>query len=217
MGSRALDTYFEPATTKASFREIWQPPYRRRAITLLVFNFFQAIGFYGFASWVPTLLISKGVTITHSLMYAFVIAISNPFGPLLGIAIADRIERKTLIVLSALGIVVFGSLFALQTSAALLMLLGVAITISGTLLSVGYHAYQTELFPTRVRARAVGFVYSISRLSAMFSGFMIASALRHFGVTGVFALISASMIVVMASIGIFGPRTNGLNLDEISH
>ncbi|MGA7815376.1 MFS transporter [Caballeronia sp.] len=207
----------EPATTKASFREIWQPPYRRRAITLLVFNFFQAIGFYGFASWVPTLLISKGVTITHSLMYAFVIAISNPFGPLLGIAIADRIERKTLIVLSALGIVVFGSLFAVQTSAALLMLLGVAITISGTLLSVGYHAYQTELFPTRVRARAVGFVYSVSRLSAMFSGFMIASALRHFGVTGVFALISVSMIMVMASIGIFGPRTNGLNLDEISH
>lgn len=206
----------EPATTKASFREIWQPPYRRRAITLLVFNLFQAIGFYGFASWVPTLLVSKGVTITHSLMYSFVIAISNPVGPLLGMAIADRIERKTLIVVSALGIAVFGSLFATQTSPAVLMLLGIAITLCGTLLSVGYHAYQTELFPTRIRARAVGFVYSLSRLSAMFSGFMIAFALRHFEVTGVFALISASMIMVMASIGIFGPRTNGRNLDEIS-
>ena len=31
-------------------REIWQPPYRKRAITMLVFNLFQAIGFYGFAS-----------------------------------------------------------------------------------------------------------------------------------------------------------------------
>lgn len=206
----------EPATTKASFREIWQPPYRRRAITMLVFNVFQAIGFYGFASWVPTLLISKGVTVTHSLLYSFVIAISNPVGPLLGMAIADRIERKTLIVLSAFGIAVFGSLFAMQTSAVLLMILGVAITICGTLLSVGYHAYQTELFPTRVRARAVGLVYSVSRLSAMFSGFMIAFALRHFDVTGVFALISASMVMVMASIGLFGPRTNNLNLDEIS-
>ena len=207
----------EPATTRASFREIWQPPYRRRAITLLVFNLFQSIGFYGFASWVPTLLVSKGVTITHSLLYSFVIAISNPVGPLLGMAIADRIERKTLIVLSALGIAVFGSLFAVQTSAVLLMVLGVAITLCGTLLSVGYHAYQAELFPTRVRARAVGFVYSISRLSAMFSGFMIAFALRHFDVTGVFALISASMVMVMGAIGIFGPRTNGRNLDEISH
>jgi MFS transporter, putative metabolite:H+ symporter len=216
---RALPTPIatvEPATTKAAFREIWQPPYRKRAITMLVFNFFQAIGFYGFASWVPTLLVSKGVTITHSLLYSFVIAISNPFGPLIGMAIADRIERKTLIVLSAFGIVVFGSLFATQTSPVMLMILGVLITLCGTLLSVGYHAYQTELFPTRLRARAVGFVYSISRLSAMFSGFMIAFALRHFEVTGVFALISVSMVMVMGAIGIFGPRTNNRNLDEIS-
>jgi MFS transporter, putative metabolite:H+ symporter len=195
---RALPTpvaTVEPATTKAAFREIWQPPYRKRAITMLVF---------------------KGVTITHSLLYSFVIAISNPFGPLIGMAIADRIERKTLIVLSAFGIVVFGSLFATQTSPVMLMILGVMITLCGTLLSVGYHAYQTELFPTRLRARAVGFVYSISRLSAMFSGFMIAFALRHFEVTGVFALISVSMVMVMGAIGIFGPRTNNRNLDEIS-
>ncbi|WP_321868147.1 MFS transporter [Paraburkholderia tropica] len=202
---------------KARFSEIWQPPYRRRTITLLVFNLFQAIGFYGFASWVPTLLVSKGVTITHSLLYAFVIAASNPFGPLIGMAIADRIERKTLIVLSALAIAVFGSLFAMQTSPVMLMVLGVLITLGGTLLSVGYHAYQVELFPTRMRATAVGFVYSMSRLSAMFSGFMIAFALRHFGVPGVFALITGAMVAVMAAIGLFGPRTNNRSLDDISH
>ena len=207
----------EPVVAKARFSEMWERPYRSRAITLLVFNLFQAIGFYGFASWVPTLLVSKGVTITHSLLYSFVIAVSNPFGPLLGMAIADRIERKTLIVLSALGIAVFGSLFATQSSPAMLMTLGVLITLCGTLLSVGYHAYQTELFPTRMRATAVGFVYSMSRLSAMFSGFMIAFALRHFGVPGVFALIGGAMVMVMGAIGFFGPRTNDRSLDEISH
>ncbi|SDD44792.1 MFS transporter [Paraburkholderia lycopersici] len=210
----------EPAgpqvAARARFAEIWQPPYRRRTITLLVFNLFQAIGFYGFASWVPTLLVSKGVTVTHSLLYSFVIAASNPFGPLLGMAIADRIERKTLIVLSALAIAVCGTLFAMQTSAAMLMFLGVLITLGGTLLSVGYHAYQVELFPTRMRATAVGFVYSMSRLSAMLSGFMIAFALRHFGVPGVFALITGAMIAVMAAIGIFGPRTKNRALDDIS-
>jgi MFS transporter, putative metabolite:H+ symporter len=205
------------AAEKARFAEIWQAPYRGRTITLLVFNLFQSIGFYGFASWVPTLLVSKGVTITHSLLYSFVIAASNPFGPLLGMAIADRIERKTLIVLSALAIAVFGSLFATQTSPAMLMILGVLITLGGTLLSVGYHAYQVELFPTRMRATAVGFVYSMSRLSAMFSGFMIAFALRHFGVPGVFALICGAMVMVIGAIGLFGPRTNNRSLDDISH
>jgi MFS transporter, putative metabolite:H+ symporter len=206
-----------PVKEKARFAEIWQSPYRRRTITLLVFNLFQSIGFYGFASWVPTLLVSKGVTITHSLLYSLVIAAANPFGPLLGMAVADRIERKTLIVLSALAIAVFGSLFATQTSPAMLMTLGVLITLGGTLLSVGYHAYQVELFPTRIRATAVGFVYSMSRLSAMFSGFMIAFALRHFGVPGVFALISGAMVMVMGAIGLFGPRTKNRALDEISN
>ncbi|MFX1766877.1 MFS transporter [Paraburkholderia sp. A1RI-2L] len=203
--------------SKARFAEIWQPPYRRRTLTMLVFNLFQAIGFYGFASWVPTLLVSKGVTVTHSLLYAFVIAASNPFGPLIGMTFADRIERKTLVVLSALAIAVCGALFAMQTAPAMLMLFGVLITLGGTLLSVGYHAYQVELFPTRMRATAVGFVYSMSRLSAMFSGFMIAFALRHFGVPGVFALITGAMAVVMAAIGLFGPRTNNRALDDISH
>jgi putative MFS transporter len=57
----------------------------------------------------------------------------------------------------------------------------------------------------------------MSRISAMFSGFMIAFALRHFGIFGVFGLIGIAMAIVMGSIGFFGPRTNGLNLDEISH
>ena len=50
----------------------------------------------------------------------------------------------------------------------------------------------------------------------MFSGFMIAFALRHFGVPGVFALITGAMIVVMAAIGFFGPRTRNRALDDIS-
>jgi MFS transporter, putative metabolite:H+ symporter len=34
---------------------------------LSVFNFFQTFGYYGFAAWVPTLLIAKGIRMTTSL------------------------------------------------------------------------------------------------------------------------------------------------------
>jgi len=34
------------------FLEMWTGPYRSRVVMLLVFNFFQAIGYYGFANWV---------------------------------------------------------------------------------------------------------------------------------------------------------------------
>ena len=83
-------------------------PTRRRAIILSVFNFFQTFGYYGFAAWVPTLLIAKGINVTTSLQYAFIIAIANPAGPLLGMLVADRMERKWQICLAAVGIGVFG-------------------------------------------------------------------------------------------------------------
>jgi MFS transporter, putative metabolite:H+ symporter len=162
-------------TGSARFAEIWQPPYRRRTIMLSVFNFFQTIGFYGFGNWVPALIAAQGVTLTKSTEYAAAIALAYPFGPLFCTLIADRIERKWQIVAAACGTAVFGLLFWQSASAApaILIGLGVLITTSNNLLSYAYHAYQAELFPTRVRARAVGFVYSFSRLSPVFTSLMI--------------------------------------------
>jgi len=49
------------------------------------------------------------------------------------------------------------------------------------------------------------------------SGFLIAFLPRDFGVAGVFTGITATMLVVAVSIGVFGPKTNGLRLEEINH
>ena len=69
------------------------------------------------------------------------------------------------------------------------------------------HACQTEVFPTRIRSRATGFVYSFSRIGAALSGFLIAFLLRELGVVGVFAGIAACYLVVIVAIGVFGPKT----------
>jgi MFS family permease len=101
----------------------------------------------------------------------------------------------------------FGLLFAALRAPAAVIALGVLITLSNNLLSYAYHAYQAELFPTRIRARAVGFVYSWSRLSTVFTSLMIGFFLDRFGPPGVFGFIAASMAVVCVSIGVFGPKT----------
>lgn len=204
----------KPATV--SFNAIWKPPYRSRVIMLIAFNFFQAIGYYGFANWVPTLLIGQGITVTKSLLYSFIIAFALPIGPLLAMTVADRIQRKWLIVVPALAVIVLGILFSQTKAPLLLIVLGVLISLAGQTISVSYHAYQAELFPTSVRCRANGMVYSASRVGAMMSGFLIAYLLRNFGVGGVFAGIIGCMLIVSISIGVFGPRTNGLRLEEIS-
>jgi putative MFS transporter len=205
-----------PRGPRSSWREISRPPYAKRTTMLLIFNIFQTVGYYGFSAWVPTLLIQRGITISTSLQYTFIIAIAAPFGPILAHAIADRAERKWQIAGSALAIAVCGLLFARMTVPALIVLFGAAITLANNIMSVAFHAYQAELYPTRVRAFAVGFVYSWSRLSVVFSSFAIAFTLRSFGVTGVFTLIAGSMAVVIAAISLMGPRTTNLPLEEIS-
>ncbi len=201
---------------RGSFSEILRPPYRKRTILLAVFNAFQAIGFYGFGNWVPNLLAAQGAGVMKSQLYAFAIALAYPVGPLICSLFADRFERKWQIVAAAIGTATLGLLFATQSAPVALIALGVGITLSNNLLSYSYHAYQAELFPTRIRARAVGFVYSFSRLSTVFTSFMIAFFLRDFGTVGVFAFIAFAMGMVVLSIGLFGPPTGKRSLEEIS-
>jgi putative MFS transporter len=164
----------------------------------------------------PTLLISQGVEVTKSLAYTFIIAIAAPIGPLIGVLFADRFERKWQIAWAAIGIAVFGLLFAWQTGAVGVILCGVLITLCNNWLSFSFHAYQAELYPTRIRARAVGFVYSWSRFSAIFSGFIIAFFLDRYGTLGVFGFIAGAMLVVFAVISAFGPAVTQRRLEAIA-
>ena len=58
--------------------EIFNPTYRSRTIMLSVANSFQTIGFYGFANWVPTLLIATGIDVSQTLEYSGRLAVRRP-------------------------------------------------------------------------------------------------------------------------------------------
>jgi putative MFS transporter len=94
--------------------------------------------------------------------------------------------------------------------------LGVLFTLAANIMSYAYHGYQAELFPTRVRARAIGFVYSWSRISAAFAGLAIGILLHGYGVPGVAVFIGVSMLVGICMI-LLGPSTRGRSLESISH
>ena len=199
------------------YTEAFAPAYIKRTLMMVVVSFGSTIGFYGFANWVPTLLIEKGIVVTKSLEYTVIIALAYPIFALVSTGFADRMERKAQVAISSLGMAVVGVIFSLQSLPVALIVLGAIQTMLLTWLSFSYHNYMAEIYPTRIRARAVGFVYSWSRFSAAFTGFFIAFFLKSFGVTGVFMFIGGAMVIVALAIGLFGPRTNQLALEEISH
>jgi len=199
-----------------SWMEIWSPDYRNRTIMLVIYNLFQTVGYYGFSSWVPQLLISQHIEVTKSLAYTFIIAIAAPIGPLVGVLFADRFERKWQIAWAAIGIAVFGLLFAQQTTPEGVIVCGLLITLCNNWMSFSFHAYQAELYPTRIRAQAIGFVYSWSRFGAIFSGFIIAFLLGNYGTIGVFTFIASAMAIVFVVIGSMGPAVVKRRLEAIA-
>jgi putative MFS transporter len=206
-----------PEAGLGKFSEIFGPAYLKRTVMLSVFNAAQVIGFYGFAAWVPTLLIARGITLTHSLEYSFIIAIANPLGPLLGTLFADRIERKTQIVLGLLVMGIAMAAFSQLDNPVLLITLGIVFTLAANVMSYAYHGYQAELYPTRIRTQAIGFVYSWSRIAAAFAGLAIGWLLHAYGVPGVAVFIGVAMLIGMLMIGLFGPATRGRSLEQINH
>jgi MFS transporter, putative metabolite:H+ symporter len=209
----------EPTTRMpAKTMSLWTPPYRRRTIVLIVFHLFQTVGYFGFANWLPTLLVAQGIEIGKSLAYSAVLALVPPVAPLAFSLFVDKAERKWMVAAGALLAAVAGLLLSRITqhsNFALFTVIGAGVAIGNSLMSLSYHTYQSELFPTPMRARAVGFVYSFSRLSAIFTSYLIAATLDRAGSVGVFVLISMAMVVVALTVGLFGPRTRGLALEHI--
>jgi len=204
------------AASPAWWREIWSVAYRGRSAMLIIFNFCQTIGFYGFASWVTILLFNEGVSFIHSLQYVFLIALAAPVGPLIAMRAAERSERKWQIVGLAAASAVLGLAFAAMRAPWAIVCTGLALTLVNNWFSCAFHAYQAELYPTRIRAQAVGFVYAWSRLSAVFVGFWIGAILARFGPGAAFAFIALAMAIAGGAIATAGPLTRGRRLESLS-
>jgi MFS transporter, putative metabolite:H+ symporter len=213
---READASFREREADASFRELWKAPYLSRTVMLVLFQALQTIGFYGFANWAPTFLLKQGVSLLHSLEYTLLIAVVSPVGPLLAAWTSDRLERKWTIVTLALLVAGLGLGFGNSVAPAAVVGFGALLTLANYWFSAAFHAYQAELFPTRLRATGVGFTYSWSRLSAAFTSLLIGWVLNGYGVLAVFAMLAVAMTLVAVVIGAMGPRTNRMVLEEIS-
>ena len=204
-----------PTPIYTSYSMLFRGALLSRTLMLIVASCASAAAYYGFGNWLPTLLVARGVTITRSLLYTTLIALSYPVAPWLFSYIADRFERKWQIVTGAAVTAVAGLLFVKQSAVAGWLIFGLLITIGNNLASYALHTYRSELFPTSLRARGIGFVYSIERLFTAFNSYIVGFLLLRTGVRGVLLFLVAASLVNMFTIAFFGPKTNKASFSQI--
>ena len=204
-----------PPEARLPFLDLFRPPYVTRTLMMTAFQLLQTVGLYGWANWLPTLLVQQGVPLVTSLRYTLLMALTSPLGPLMAAMTSDRLERKWTIVTLSVVMAAIGLVFLQARAPWQVVACGAVLTMVSYWFSAAFHAYQAELFPTRARATGVGFTYSWSRLSAAVSSLVIGALLVQ-GVGAVVLLISGAWLGVALIIGLLGPRTNALPLEIIS-
>ncbi|MFF4602219.1 MFS transporter [Streptomyces sp. NPDC001339] len=195
--------------------EMFRGDHRRRTVMWWIFQVLQTVGYYGFGTLAPVVLTAKGHTVTASLLYAALSFCGYPLGSALSIPLIDRVERRTLIIASALGIAGCGLAFGFADATWAIITFGFLLTVCSNIFSNAFHVYQTEIFPTALRGSAIGIAYSLSRLTSVALPFVALTVLTRLGPAAVFTGSAALMLLLCLDVALLGPRTTGRSLERV--
>ncbi|HWL87025.1 MAG TPA: MFS transporter [Polyangiaceae bacterium] len=196
-------------------RDLWVSPYRRRMVMMIVFQLLQPFAYYGFGTLVPLVLGAKGYTVVKSLLFSGITFIGYPIGSMLSLPILERVERKYIVVGALATMAVLGIAFGSANSETWILVLGLSYTMVSNVFSNGFHVYQAEIFPTRLRGVACGGTYALSRLSSASMPFVLVPFLDTHGAVALFAVIAVAVVLNGCNVALLGPRTTGRALEDI--
>jgi putative MFS transporter len=189
--------------------------YRRRTAMLWTMQILGPIGFWGFASIAPIVLGSRGIDLAHTLIYTVLIAVGYPLGSLISVCLTERVQRRTLVVVSTLAVAVFGALFGLGTTNTVVIVAGFAAAMASIMQSNFTHIYQAELFHTANRSTAIGLPYAASRLISATLPFISLTVLTALGAGPLYTGCATLLTGMAIAVQVLGPRTNSRALDTI--
>lgn len=201
---------------RAAIGLLFSSEYLGRTIVLWVFQIFQSVGYYGFGTLVPLVIASKGFSIVNSLTYVSAVYVGYPLGSALSIPLVERLDRRWLIVGSAVLMAVLGIALGLASAPMPIVMFGLLYTSVSNIFSNAFHIFQAEIFPTQVRATATSIAYGLSRLSSAAMPFVLLPVLERSGATAMFAIVATAMLIVVVDIGVFAPSTTGRALEQVA-
>ena len=193
--------------------------YAKPAWTLLSLNFFGLFAWWGLFTWVPNYLqspVAQGGRGFKALVTTSMLVILNLTGMFPGYAsfgwIADWLGRRRAFIAYTLLATLLVPLYARATDPLLLLLLGIPVAFFGTGFFSGSGIIGSEIFPTHVRARALGFTYNGGRALSSVAPAVIGYFGQARGLSWAFSLCAGSYFLAMLAATQL-PETKGKALD----
>src|SRR5579872_3139675 len=206
-------------TSYVSTMVIFRAPYVKYTVALLLFNFFALFAWWGLFTWMPPYLslpVSQGGRGFSVMGMTTLMVVLNLFGMFPGYVsfgwVADHLGRRKAFFIYALTASLLIPLYAAARSSGALLVLGALVAFFGTGLFSGSGIMGSEIFPTAVRARALGFTYNGARALSALAPLVIGRVGQAKGLGWAFYLCAAGYLLA-ALITTQLPETRGKQLD----
>jgi MFS family permease len=218
-GTRGKGARGKGTQRNESFFDIFRAPYLKSTIALLLLNFFGMFGWWGLFTWIPPYLslpVAQGGRGFGIMGTTTLLIVLNLFGMFPGYLsfgwAADHLGRRKSFMLytfAAAGLVPF---YAIARSQAVLLVLGTIVAFFSTGFFSGSGLIASEIFPTRVRARALGFTYNGARTMSSVAPYVIGRVGQVKGLSWAFYLCGAAFLLA-SLMATQLPETKGKRLE----
>ncbi|HEY6971008.1 MAG TPA: MFS transporter [Candidatus Angelobacter sp.] len=203
----------------SSFAEIFSPALRRNTILLLMMNVFGLFAWWGLFSWMPpylTLPVEKGGRGLGMMSTTTLLVVLNLVGMFPGYIcygwVADYMGRKRSLITYTICAALLIPAYAVARDPRLILVLGAMVAFFGTGFFVGSGLIGSEIFPTGVRALALGFTYNGARALSCVAPYTIGAVGDRYGLGPAFWICAASFLLT-ALMAAQLPETTGKHLE----
>jgi MFS family permease len=201
------------------FGELFAGRYAKSTFALLFMNFFGMFAWWGLFTWVPAYLslpVTQGGRGFNPGQTTTMLVVLNLTGMFPGYAlfgwIADHLGRRRSVILFTLTAALLVPVYALARDPWWLLLLGTPVAFFGTGFFSGSGIIGSEIFPTAVRARALGFTYNGARTLSSVAPYIIGWVGQRKGLSPAFYLCGVSFFLAMLTATQL-PETKGKQLE----
>jgi MFS family permease len=203
-------------TTKASsnsITQIFRGQNARRLAIVTIVNAATLFAWWGLFFWVPSYLsLTRGLSIVQTSTWTILMQAGTFLGYISYGFLADRLGRKWVYVGYLFIAAIVVQFYAHATSATELLWIGPIVGFFGTGYFSGFAVITSELFPTAIRATAMGFAYNTGRIVSAAAPLLIGQASDQHGMASALTITSVSFLSA-AILAIAIPETRGKPLE----
>ena len=209
------------ALTRFSFLDLFASPMIRKRTTIaFLMATASAVGFWGISTWVPPYIGSVAASVgLSSTQWASFTGLTYNAGAIAGYVslgfLADAFGRRPVtLAYFAFSFLATPLLFLWTHGLHRLILVSAIVGFFGSGQLTWLSTWLPELYPTRMRATALGFIFNAPRLIAAGGTLMAGRLIVKFGGYGNAAMIVATIYLLGLAVGPSLPETRGKSLPE---